>query len=129
QRPIGQPLRQALALDEAHAEVVLPLVLADLEDRDDPGVIQIRRRFGLGVEALDVGLMSKLAGEDHLERHLAVEAHLPGLEDHGHAPAGQLASDRVVAEIAEWVGNTGSDDGDDPSSTVASYPGGRVASS
>ena len=65
-RSVGQPLGQALALDEAHREVVLALVLADLEDRDDPGVIEIGRGLGLGVEALDVGLIGKLAGEDHL---------------------------------------------------------------
>ena len=66
QRPVGQPLRQALALDEAHREVVLALVLADLVDRHDARVVEVGRRLGLGVEPLDVGLVGKLAGEDHL---------------------------------------------------------------
>ena len=77
QGPFGQPLGQALPLDEAHAEIVLPLVLADLVDRHDARMIEVRRRLGLGVEPLHVGVVGELAGEDHLERHGPVEADLP----------------------------------------------------
>ena len=51
QRPVGQPLRQALPLDEAHAEVVLALVLADLVDRHDARVVEVGGGLGLDVEA------------------------------------------------------------------------------
>ena len=69
-------------------------------------MVEVGRRLGLGVEALDVGLVGELAGEDHLERDGAVEAHLPGPEDDAHAAAGDLADDLVVAEVADvrWCG-------------------------
>ena len=104
QRSLGQPLGEALPLDEAHREVMLALVLADLEDRHDARMVEVGRRLGLGVEALDVGLVGELAGEDHLERDGAVEADLPGLEDDAHAAAGDLADDLVVAEVADAGG-------------------------
>ena len=85
--PLGQALREALALDEAHGEIMLPLVLAHLEDRHDPRMIEVGRRLGLGVEPLDVDVVGELAGKDHLERHGPVEAHLPGQEDDAHAAA------------------------------------------
>ena len=108
QRAVGQPLREALPFDETHGEIMLPLVLADLVDRHDPGMIEIGGRLGLGVEAADVGLVGELAGEDHLERDGPVEADLPGLEDDAHAAAGELADDLVVAEIADARGAAGS---------------------
>ena len=101
QRAVGQPLGEALPLDEAHREVMLALVLADLVDRHDARVVEVGRGLGLGVEALDVGVVGELAGQDHLQGDGAVEAHLPGLEDDAHAAAGDLADDLVVAEVAD----------------------------
>ena len=104
QRAVGQALGEALPLDEAHREVMLALVLADLVDRHDARMVEVGGRLGLGVEPLDVGLVGELAGEDHLERDGPVEAHLPGLEDDAHAAAGDLADDLVVAEVADADG-------------------------
>ena len=101
QRAVGQALGEALALDEAHREIMLALVLADLVDRHDARMVEVGGGLGLGVEPLDVGLVGELAGEDHLERDRPVEAHLPGLEDDAHAAAGDLADDLVVAEVAD----------------------------
>ena len=90
QRAVGGLLGQAAALDEAHAEVVLALVLADLVDRHDVGVVEVGGRLGLDVEPLDVGLGGELAGQDHLQGDRPVEADLPGLVDDAHAAAGDL---------------------------------------
>ena len=80
---------------------MLALVLADLVDRHDARMVEVRGGLGLDVEPLDVGLGGELAGEDHLERDGAVEAHLPGLVDDAHAAAGDLADELVVAEVAD----------------------------
>ncbi len=101
ERSLGQALGQALPLDEAHREIMLPLVLADLEDRNDAWMVEVGGRLGFGVEPSDFSLIGKLAGEDHLERNRAVEAHLPGAEDDPHAAAGDLANDLVVPEIPD----------------------------
>ncbi len=100
QRAVGDLVRQALPLDEAHAEIVLALVLADLVDRHDTGVVEVGGGLGLDAEAADVGLAGELAGEDHLERDRPVEAGLPRLEDHAHAAAGDLREQLVIAEVA-----------------------------
>src|SRR5262245_61231260 len=80
---------------------MLALVLADLEDRHDPRMVEVGRRLGLGVEPPHVGLVSELAGEDHLQANVPVETHLPGPEDDAHAAARDLADDLVVAEVAD----------------------------
>ena len=66
-RQRGSVLGEAAALDQLHAEVMLALVLADLVDRHDVGMIEIGRGLRLGVEALHVGGGGQLAGKDHLE--------------------------------------------------------------
>ncbi len=80
---------------------MLALVLANLEDRHDPRMVQVGGRLGLGMEALHVCVVGELTGEDHLERDCPVEAHLTGPEHHAHAAAGDLAEDFVVAEVAD----------------------------
>jgi hypothetical protein len=92
---------QALALDEFHAEVMLVLVPADLVEGHDVGMVETGGDLGLGLEALDVGGGSELAGQDHLEGDETVEAHLPRLVDNAHAAAGDLLQQLVVAEITD----------------------------
>ena len=52
QRAVGDLCGQAAALDEAHAEVVLALVLADLVDGDDARMVEVGGGLGLDVEPL-----------------------------------------------------------------------------
>jgi hypothetical protein len=63
-------------------------------------VIDVCRRR-LAVEPPDPGLGGELAGEDHLERHGAFEAHLPRPEGEAHIAAGQLTGDLIVAEVPD----------------------------
>ena len=79
---------------------MLPLVLADLEDRHDRRMVEVGGGLCLGVEALDVGVIRELTGQDHLQRDLAIEASLPRLEINAHAAAGELADNLIVAEVA-----------------------------
>ena len=65
-----------------------------------PGWSRLAAASGLN-SGLHVGVVGELPGEDHLERDFAVEAYLPGLEDHAHAAARDLADDLVVAEVAD----------------------------
>ena len=96
----GEPLGEVAPLDELHAEELLAVVLADLVDRHDPGVVQQGHRLGLVLEPAQLGVVGQHAGLDHLQRHRPVEADLPGLVDDAHAAAAQLLRDRVVAEVA-----------------------------
>ena len=80
---------------------MLALVLADLVNRHDPGMVEIGGCLGLDVEPLDVRVVGELSGEDHLQGDRAIERHLPGLEHDPHAAPRDLADDLVVAEIAD----------------------------
>ncbi len=94
-----QPRLQALALDQIHREVVSPIVLADLEDADDAGMIQVGGGFRLDAEPLHVLPVGKPTRQDHLDRHQAVQADLPGLVHDPHAPFAELVQEHVVAKI------------------------------
>ena len=104
QRAEVRPLVQALAVDEGHREVVLAVVLADLVDRHDVGMVEVGRRLGFAVEPLHVLVRGELPGEDHLQGDRPVQLDLPGLVDHAHAAAGDLALDFVVAELEQRRG-------------------------
>src|SRR5262245_47096172 len=88
QRAAGQHLRQAGAFHELQDEVGLPLLLADLVDVDDVGVLQTGDRQRLAPEAAHLLRAGQVAGADHLEGNAAAQPHLPGLVHHAHpAPA------------------------------------------
>ena len=53
-RPLGDPLGQALTLDVLHGEEVLPVELAHLVDVDDVRVAEPGGGLGLGLEPPDV---------------------------------------------------------------------------
>ena len=93
-----EPAGQAAAGDQLHAEVALAVVLADLVDRHDVGVVQRRDRLGLVLEPPELGVAGQNAGPDHLQGDRAVQADLPRLVDDPHAATAQLAADLVVAE-------------------------------
>ncbi len=82
---------QAAARDELHAEVVLAVVLADLVDRDDAGVIEQRDGLGLVLEPPQLVVAGEQPGLEHLQCDGAVEGDLAGLVDDAHAAAAQLA--------------------------------------
>jgi hypothetical protein len=93
-----QVLREAPAVDQLHREVEPPLVLADLVNGHDVGVIELGRVLGLGAEARDLLGRRQVAGENHLQRDHAVEPDVPRLEHHAHSSAGDLLDQLVIAE-------------------------------
>ena len=99
--PRGSGPRRSPSRNSAAPRAGRPRRSARSPDGRDAG------RLGLEIEAADRGLVGELAGEDHLQRDATVEAHLRGLEDDAHAPAGQLADDLVIAEAADATGARG----------------------
>ena len=103
-----QSLGEAAARDQLHGEVLLAVVLADLVDRHDAGVVEQGDGLGLVLEPAQLVVAGEHAGLDHLEGDGPVEADLPGLVDDAHAAAAQLLVDLVVAEVAD-AGGLGTD--------------------
>ena len=84
----------------------MSLVLADLVNRHDVGVVQIGGRLRLLAETLHFFAGSERARQDHLESDGPIKADLSGPVDNAHAATGNLAAQLVVAEvglvIAHW---------------------------
>ena len=60
-------------------------------------VVEPGRGLGLPPEALHEGGVARLVGDEHLDRHLAVEELVVAQVDLGHAALGQVADDAVAA--------------------------------
>ena len=84
---LAEHLAQAAALQVLHGEVEQPVVLALVEDGDDTGVRQPRRRPCLPDEPRrELRVVGEVPVHD-LERDVAVEAAVEGEVDGGHATA------------------------------------------
>ena len=89
---------QAHAGDELHDVVVMAVVPAHAEDRDDVGVVQPRRGPRLSLEPQYLlPIAEGRIGED-LQRHPPAQRLLLGLVDHTHSAAADLAENAVVAQ-------------------------------
>ena len=76
-------------------------MLADFVNGHNVRVVQPPGRFSLNVKALDQRRRGQLSGQNHLQRHRTIEAHLPGAIDHPHAAASDFFDQLIVAEIAQ----------------------------
>lgn len=97
QGPAPDGLRQGTALDQLHGQEVLAVVLADVVDGNNVGMIQPRGGLSLHAKAPHFGRRSQLAGTDHLQRHRAVETNLSGSVYDSHPALGQLLKQVIVA--------------------------------
>ena len=100
-----QLMGEASPLNELHAQVGAAIVLTDLIDGNDLGMIQQSGRLCLVAKALPFGRRGKLACQDHLHGDQTVKAFLTGLVDDAHAPAGDLLQQLVVVEFINRCGN------------------------
>ena len=79
----------------------MPVHLAHLVDGYDVRVVQVRRRLRFRMEPFDLLLAGQLPGEDHLDRHHPVQAHLPRAVHHSHGTPGEFLQQLVIADAAE----------------------------
>ena len=96
--PAPDPLGQRLALEQLHRDEVLALVLVDLVDRADAGVVERRGGARLALEALERGRVLRHLRGQELQRDVAAELRVLGLVDDAHAAAAELRSDPVVRD-------------------------------
>ncbi len=89
---------QRLAFDILHRVKVDAALAADREDRHDIRVVQLGGGLGLDLKPAQLLGIERGREGEHLERHLAVERDLLGLEDDAHAAAANHAQDAEVAQ-------------------------------
>ena len=99
ERPLADPLRERLPLQQLHGDEVLALVLVDRVHGADAGVVEGRGGAGLALEARErVRVLGQLRGQE-LERDVAAELRVLGLVHDAHAPAAELRRDPVVGDL------------------------------
>ena len=89
-------LGQAAAGHELEDKVGPPCGLADIVNLDDVGMLQASERRGLCAKAGQVLRAGLEPGQDHLQRHGAIETELPGLVNDAHAAAADFLDDFVT---------------------------------
>ena len=93
------------ALDVLHDDEVRPVVLPPVEHRDDVRMGEVGGGLGLPPETLDERAVDRELGEEHLERHGALELAVHRPVDLGHAAAhdqmGQLVATRIDARCLD----------------------------
>ena len=131
QRSLGEDGGEARPVDVAHREVMQPLMLADLEERHDAGVIELGGGACLRLESANHRLRSERSGRDHLEGDDPAERAMPGLEDDAHAAAAEDVEELVFAAgsalerelLAGAVGLAGCSGGSRPERIVVGRAG------
>ena len=100
QRRLGaDDRRQRLAVHVLHDDVVGPVRLAPVEDRDDVRMRQVGRSLGLPPEALYERMVRGQLRKEHLERDRAVEQQVVGKVDLRRPAPGDLAAELVAAVV------------------------------
>ena len=80
---------------------MMAVVLADLVDRHDLRMIEVRGRLGFKAKPLEVVGCRESTGADHLECQHAIQADLPRLVDDAHPSLGDDLDQLVIAEVAD----------------------------
>ena len=92
---LAQHVGQRAALDELHHEDVVAVVLDDVEQRDDVGVTDRRRRLRLAQHPrAPLGIVREL-GRQHLERDVAIEPLVARAPDLAHRALAELRDEPV----------------------------------
>ena len=96
QRPRRQPFAQRFPFEQLHRDEGPPLVLVDVEDRADVGVLQRGRRPRLALKPFErLRVPDELFGQK-LQRDAAAELDVLGLVDDAHAAASHSGEDAIV---------------------------------
>ena len=97
----GDDLIERLAVEELHHQIGIALMIAQVIDDDDVGVLQHAGGFGLTVEALEqVGILGKAAGH-HLDGDDALDEVIHRLVHDAHAALAQNLNDVVLADFGD----------------------------
>src|SRR5688500_11687556 len=100
QRPAVEPLRQRLALEVLHDEVVDAFLLAHVVQDADVRVAEGGDGARLALEPRAHLRAAAVVGAQHLDRHRAVEARVARLVHLAHAARAETLQDLVGAEPA-----------------------------
>ncbi len=90
QTVLTQAIPKTPALQEFHADVRVPFVLAHRVDAHHPRVVQPRHRFRFSVEAIARFLSGEETGADDLDRPESVQTNIPPPVNDAHSAFAKL---------------------------------------
>ena len=96
ERSVSQSAAQGNALNQLHHEKVQPSFTAEIMDRSDARVIQLRQSHGLVAESLSSSLIRQEARRKHFQSNVAVELFVVRPVDHTHPAAAQNFQNTIV---------------------------------
>ena len=91
-------LRKTLPCHIGHRVKVLALEFADIVDRDDIGMLQLRRGLGFDPKPPNIVLSRQAIGPNHFHRHDAVKRNVPRLKHDPHPAPSDLTEQFIIAE-------------------------------
>ena len=97
QRPLDEALFERFAFQALHNDEIDSILVADIMENADIGMIQAGYGFGFAFEALSgLGVRGQVVGQD-LDCDLAVEAGVAGTVNFSHATGAERRDDFVRA--------------------------------
>ena len=87
-------------VDQFHRDVMQPLLLTHIVNRQNGRVAQIRRRGRLALKPAHKLFVEAQLGGQHFDRHLALQQRIKGLVDAGHPATAQFSVDRIAPQLA-----------------------------
>ncbi len=104
-RSARQPRRQRLAVEQLHHHELPALVLADVVERADVGVVQRRDDAGFALEALGGGRVAAQFGRQQLHGDATAQPHVLGGEHLAHGAAAERRENPVMRQrLADHAG-------------------------
>ena len=97
----GEGLCEAAPLDELEREVREVVLLTNLVDRDDVGMLHAGDGLGFGAKARALAPPGMRPGQNDLERDIAAKAQLLGAIDDSHSTPAQLTQDLKAGDLLE----------------------------
>jgi hypothetical protein len=97
-RPAADAVPQGLPLDQLHDQELDPVLLADLVDDGDAGVVQGRRRLRLAAEPQDPFARPGPFRRQYLDRDVPVQLGVEGLPGQPHASLADNLDEAVLGQ-------------------------------
>jgi len=97
---------EGFASDQLHDDVVGAIVLDDVVDGSDVGMIKAGEHAGFAAEAVSRIFVGEDAGREHLDGDVTLEFFVARAIDDTHAACSKLAEDAIAIEEAGFGGGT-----------------------
>ncbi len=98
QGTFAQALTECFAGNVLHDEEIDSVLVIEVVDRSNVWMVELGQGQGFLAESFARRVKAQLAGREHFQGNIAVEALIPSAIDHAHSPGADLFDDLVMAD-------------------------------